>query len=140
MILVVTATYEHILSASPRDGRRVRPCTGPSTRVEGYAPHLNVDQATWLVAALPGETLEVTPVSNSRGFGYLPVHTVDGRVLRPQESSSASGPHLWLFQGASGEHVTERGELELDSAACAALKSAVTAGHHDVPNHWSADA
>lgn len=59
------------------------------------------------------------PVETQRGFlvyGGGPFPTSYGHELRVQESSSAEGPHVWIFIGESGTTKSMDPHLSLEEA------------------------
>lgn len=80
---------------------------------------------------------EPTP-SNDRGFlTYAggPIRTSYGHEVRVQESSSAEGPHVWLFIGDSPTTSSHHPHLDLEQAV--ALRAALDQFIEGVPERWS---
>lgn len=80
---------------------------------------------------------EPTP-SNDRGFlTYAggPIETSYGHTIRVQESSSASGPHVWLFIGDSPQVPGHDPHLNLEQAI--ALRAALDQFIQAVPERWN---
>lgn len=79
---------------------------------------------------------EPTP-ANDRGFlayagGAIP--TSYGHTIRVQESSAASGPHVWLFVDDSPSVAGKNPHLDLDQAI--ALRAALDQFIEGVPDRW----
>lgn len=137
MSILIDTDYGHTLTVTAHEDGGARLHISRSPIVDRYSVHLDADQAALLAAALPGDVATVPQEPNERGFYVYPeVVCADGPVLRAQESSAATGPHLWLFQGRPGEDTAGSGQLDLDAAACAALKSALVTWHGDIPHRW----
>jgi len=86
----------------------------------------------------PNEPIVGTPKpSSDRGFlAYAggPIPTEYGHTIRVQESSAASGPHVWLFIGYSPRVDTCDPHLNLDQAL--ALRAALDQFIEGVPDRW----
>ncbi|WP_331764824.1 hypothetical protein [Streptomyces sp. NBC_01238] len=79
---------------------------------------------------------EPTP-SNDRGFlTYMggPIKTSYGHTVRVQESSAASGPHVWLFISDSTQVPEHNPHLNLEQAI--ALRAALDQFIQGVPEQW----
>lgn len=79
---------------------------------------------------------EPTP-SNDRGFlAYAggPIPTTYGHTIRVQESSAASGPHVWLF--ISDSPLVEGHNPHLDLGQALALRAALDQFIESVPERW----
>jgi hypothetical protein len=75
--------------------------------------------------------------SNDRGFlTYAggPIKTSYGHTIRVQESSAASGPHVWLFIDDSPTVAGKNPHLNLEQAI--ALRAALDQFIQGVPEHW----
>lgn len=76
--------------------------------------------------------------SNDRGFlAYAggPIETSYGHTIRVQESSAASGPHVWLFIGDSPQVPSHDPHLDLEQAV--ALRAALDQFIDGVPERWT---
>lgn len=139
MTTTLLTSYGHEVSVADRHAGGVTLTISESPQMDTYDVHLRSDQALELANALPGDVTATEREDTERGFHRYPsVVTTLGTVLRPQESSAASGPHLWIFHESTGPVAQGNGPLtlELDAAACAALKSAILTWHGDIPNRW----
>ena len=78
------------------------------------------------------------PTLTDRGFvtytGDQPIRTSYGHVITVRESSSAEGPHVWLFIGPSA--TAEGHDPHLDLAQAIALRSALTRFISDASTRW----
>lgn len=79
--------------------------------------------------------------TNDRGFlTYAggPIATDYGHTITVRESSSAEGPHLWLFIGESEQ--TEKGSPHLSLAQAITLRAALDQFIESVPERWGGGA
>ena len=79
---------------------------------------------------------EPTP-SNDRGFLIYaggPIPTTYGHQIRVQESSTADGPHVWLFISDSPQVEGRDPHLDLEQAI--ALRAALDQFIESVPDRW----
>lgn len=75
--------------------------------------------------------------SNDRGFllyGGREIPTDYGHAVRVQESSSAEGPHVWLFIGDSPQVEKHHPHLSLEQAI--AVHAALGQFIESVPERW----
>lgn len=82
-------------------------------------------------------TVREPVASNDRGFlAYAggPIETSYGHTIRAQESSAASGPHVWLFVGDSPTTASHDPHLDLEQAI--ALRAALDQFIEGVPERW----
>lgn len=78
------------------------------------------------------------PLPTGRGFlTYLgrPIPTTYGHEITVRESSSARGPHVWLFVGGSA--VVEGHDPHLDLAQALVLRKALDQFIEGVPERWT---
>jgi hypothetical protein len=82
-------------------------------------------------------TVREPTATNDRGFlAYAggPIETDYGHTIRVQESSAASGPHVWLFIGEGDQPGTDP-HLDLEQAI--ALRAALDQFIEGVPERWA---
>lgn len=82
-------------------------------------------------------TVKPPTPANDRGFlAYAggPIPTSYGHEIRVQESSAASGPHVWLFISDSSRVEGHNPHLSLDQAV--ALRAALDQFIEGVPERW----
>lgn len=81
------------------------------------------------------------PTANDRGFLVYaggPIETSYGHTIEVQESSAASGPHVWLFIDDSPTVEGKNPHLSLEQAIT--LRAALDQFIEGVPNRWAGGA
>lgn len=76
---------------------------------------------------------------NDRGFydyGGGPIPTSYGHTITVRESSSAEGPHVWLFIDTTGA-VSKQGDPHLNLAQAITLREALSQFIDSIPERWS---
>lgn len=87
----------------------------------------------------PPRLVKEAVADGERGFmlyGGQPIRTDYGHLVSVRESSSAGGPHVWLFTDSSNAQV-QGNDPHLSLAQAIALRAALDQFIESVPQRWS---